>query len=144
MCEGGRRLTPPLPIDDADSTRPVLAPEILGELKQVLGQAEYLQLFRTLFGELQATAAALAAALERRDSVESERHAHSLVSVSGHMGALALADAARSLSKALRSHNRDAAGRPIPAELDPAAATVTGLAQRSIAALRQFGSADGA
>jgi HPt (histidine-containing phosphotransfer) domain-containing protein len=137
-------LAPPLPVDDADPTRPVLAPEILGELKQVLGGAEYRKLFRTLFGELQATAAALAAALERRDSAESERHAHSLVSVSGHMGALALADAARTLSRELRRNNREAAGSPIPAGLDPAMAKLTDLARRSLAALQQFGSEDSA
>ena len=122
--------------------RPLVEREILGELEQLLGRAAYAELFATLFEQLTQTAAALTAALERRDGPEIERHAHSLVAVSGHMGALALADAARALTTQARALNQaGASGRRSLAELEPAAAAVKSLAERSIAALALLGGA---
>lgn len=119
-----------------DANRAVIDRTLLLELEQAVGRTAYLALFATLLGQLRQTAGKLEAALDRTDSAEIERYAHSLVSSAGHIGALGLAEAARALAKAARVLNLEGeAGQAKLETLAPSSRTVRDLLQGSLAQL---------
>jgi HPt (histidine-containing phosphotransfer) domain-containing protein len=113
---------------------------LLIELEQAVGHDTYRDLFATLLGQLKLSAERLEAALGQSDWAEVERHAHSIVSPAGHLGALKLATSARGLSQRARSlHLGMTEGREEADALAKEATLVRGLMARSLDELARIG-----